>query len=109
MPPNRMTQEERTAFQRRERRRRLLLAAAQEAVETGFHAMLRRAIAKRAGVANGTINHEFGTMAGLRDALIMDAIENRNLPVLAQGLACGHPRAKEAPEHLRMEAARELI
>ena len=109
MTPVRLSRDERTAVQRQERRRRLLVAAAAEAVATGLHNMKRDDIARRAGVAAGAVNHEFETMAGLRDALILDAIETRNLAVLAQGLACGHPIAKEAPEQLRADAAREII
>lgn len=105
----RLPRHERTLVQRQDRRRRLLAAAAAEAIERGLANMTRRGIASRAGVANGTINHEFETMAGLRDALIQHAIESRNLPVLAQGLATGHPIAKDAPADLRAEAVGELI
>jgi len=96
-------------LQRQTRRRRLLDAAAVEAVDFGLNNMTRRGVAARAGVAAGSVNHEFETMDGLRDALIRNAIETRNVAVLAQGVATGHPAAKDAPADLRAQAVSELI
>lgn len=107
MTPERKPRHERSLAQRQERRRRLLEAAATVAVERGFLTMRRRDVAAKAGVATGSVNHEFETMDGLRDALLRHAIENENLPIIAQGLACGHPIAREAPADLRARAVAE--
>jgi AcrR family transcriptional regulator len=104
----RLPRHERSLAQRQERRRRLLDAASVAVVACGTFNVSRRDVASRAGISHGAINHEFETMAGLRDALVADAIERRDLPVLARALAVSHPLIKNAPDELR-EAARELI
>lgn len=105
----RLERSERAAVQREARRRALLTAALQEAETVGYQNITRRAVASRAGVANGAVNHEFGTMVDLRDALMNEAVSLRLLPIVAQGLASGHPAARNAPADLRNEAARDLI
>ncbi len=70
--------------------------------------MTREAIATRAGVAFGSINHEFGTIDKLRDAVMEDAVTNERLDIIAQGLADGHPLARAAPDDLRTRAVRAL-
>lgn len=107
--PVRMTREDRTAFQRQERRRKLFEAAVFEAAETGFVQMTRDGIAARAGMSAGSVNHEFGNMELLRNEVMRAAVAARHIKIIAQGLACGHPTAKEAPEGIRAEAAQTLI
>lgn len=107
--PVRMSREDRTAFQRQERRRKLIAAGVAEAAAVGFVNMTRNGIAARAGLANGSVNHEFGSMDGLREAVMREAVTSGQVAIVAQGLACGHPVAKEAPEGVRAEAARTLI
>ncbi len=107
--PVRMTREDRAEFQRQERRRKLIAAGVAEAAAVGFLNMKRNAIAARAGLANGSINHEFGSMDGMREAIMREAVAGGHVGIVAQGLACGHPIAKEAPEGVRAEAVRTLI
>lgn len=70
--------------------------------------MTREQIAGVAGVAVGSINHEFGTMDGLRDAVMQEAVDVERLDILAQGLAERHPIACSAPADIRGAAVRAL-
>lgn len=103
-----LSRPDRADAQRRERRQKLLSAAFETAEAVGYQNMTREAVAQRAGLSHGSINHEFGTMAGLRNALMHEAIIAKRLPIIAQGLACGDPITKNAPPSLRMAAAKNL-
>ena len=105
----RADQIERASAQRSERRRRLLEAAMAEARVTGFARMTREAVANVAGMSHGCVNHEFGTMAGLREAVMHEAVRESDLAIIAQGLAAGDPIAKTAQPEVRAAAVAYLI
>lgn len=86
----------------------ILAAAIEEAEAVGFANIRRRKVAARAGVANGSINHAFGTLDALKDAVMAEAIAGEILPIVAQGLAAGHALAHGAPPELRKAAAGAL-
>ena len=100
-----LSRPDRADAQRRERREKLFAAAFETAEAVGYQSISREAVALRAGIAHGAINHEFRTMAGLREELMREAIRTGRLTIIAQGLACGDPIAKEAPQDLRTAAA----
>ena len=104
----RLPREERAALQRTERRASVLTAALVEAACAGYDKFTREAVAARAGVSDSSVNHEFGTMDALREAVMAEAVEQGHLVIIAQGLANAHPLARAAPEHLRLEAVRAL-
>lgn len=104
----RLPREERAALQRTERRAAVLAAALVEAACAGYDKFTREAVAQRAGVSDSSVNHEFGTMDGLREAVMVEAIDKGHLVIIGQGLANGHPLARAAPEHIRLEAVRAL-
>lgn len=103
-----MPQAERAALMRAERRAAIMAAALVEASCAGYAKMTREAIAERAGVAVGSINHEFGKMDRLRDEVMQNAVDNERLDIIAQGLADKHPTAIGAPDDLRTRAVRAL-
>ncbi len=86
----------------------ILSAAMQLANLKGFKRVSRADIAKRADVAAGSVSYHFGTMRGLRDAMVARAVESGNLRILAQAHAERHPLAVKAPEALRRAAAATL-
>ncbi len=91
-----------------ERHRKILDAALALAVSRGWPKFTRRDVADLAGVATGNINHAFGTMDALRDAVVAAAIDAKVLTVVGQALAAGHPAAKAAPPDVRTAALASL-
>lgn len=87
---------------------KVLDAAIAEARTAGYRHMTRRAIATRAGVANGSVSNYFGDMAKLRDEVMRAAVERGIEEIVAQGLADGHALARNAPIELRQKAALAL-
>lgn len=91
-----------------ERNRRILEAAAQLAAERGYTNITRAEVAERAGVADGSVNNAFGTMDGLRDAVMQKAVADHHAGIVAQGLAARHPLAVAAPQWLKDQATAAL-
>jgi AcrR family transcriptional regulator len=104
----RLPREERASLQRSERRAAILGAAVRLAEAQGFHKITRDEVAAEAGVAAGSVNHEFGTVADMRDAVVLEAIDARNLTIVAQAIAAGHPAARDAPADLKSKAIKTL-
>lgn len=90
------------------RNRAVLDAALQVASERGYRTMTRDQVAERAGVAVGGVNNAYGTMDGLRDAVMAAAVDRGVLPIVAQGLADRHPAALASPEPVRKAALASL-
>lgn len=75
----------------------------------GFAAITRDGVAAEAGVAMGSVNHHYGTMQVLRDAVMQRAVEEEQLELIAQGIAMGDNVAKSAPLELRQRAISTLL
>lgn len=90
------------------RNRAVLDAAVQLAAQRGYRNITRRQVADEAQVAVGSVNNAFGTMDGLRDAVMAAAVERELPAIVAQGLADKHPAACGAPETLRRAALESL-
>lgn len=91
-----------------DRNRRILEAAVSLAGEVGYLKITREAVADRAEVATGSVNNAYGTMDGLRDAVMAAAVERGLAAIVAQGLAASHPAARSAPQALKDSALRSL-
>lgn len=90
------------------RNRAVLDAAVKLAASRGYRNITRQQVADEAQVAVGSVNNAFGTMDGLRDAVMAAAVE-RSLPaIVAQGLADRHPAALGASAELRGAALASL-
>ena len=74
----------------------------------GLERMTRESVAMLAGVATGSVNTAFGTMADLRIAVVEEAIKREVLAVVAQGIAGAYPAALAAPRDLQMRALASL-
>lgn len=90
------------------RNRSVLEAALALASERGFRKYSRSDVAKRAGVADGSVNNAYGTMDGLHDAVMGEAVTRGLLSLVAQGLALQHPAACAAPSDLKASALASL-
>lgn len=87
----------------------ILEAAFQIATSQGYDALRRDKVANRAGVATGSVSHHFKDMDGLRTAVMQEAVNKRNLNIIAMGLAQSHPVAMSAPAELKREALETLV
>jgi AcrR family transcriptional regulator len=81
----------------------LALAAAK-----GYQQVSRADLAEAVGVVESNVSRHFGTMKQFRRSLMRAAVNQRNLAVLAQGLAMRDAVACEAPADLRAEAANSI-
>jgi len=89
-----------------ELRRALILSLALEHAErVGWNTITRGGVAIAANVSAGTVTHYFGTIDGLRDAVLCEAITRGRPRVVAQALSVSHPRALRAPRELIERAA----
>lgn len=70
----------------------------------GYQWITRDQVAEAAGVAAGTINNAFGSMVGLKRAVLQAAVERGIKEIVAQGMADGHPIARAAPAAVRRAA-----
>lgn len=90
------------------RNRAVLDAAVKLAQSRGYRTITRQQVADEAQVAVGSVNNAFGTMDGLRDAVMAAAVDRGLHVIIAQGLADRHPAAVAAPTQLRQEALASL-
>jgi len=91
------------------RRNQILSAALKLAESDHYQAITREQIARRLDIATGTISRVFGTMGGLRDAIIDRAIEEECLIVIGQAIAANDCTAALVPVPLRRKALAALI
>jgi AcrR family transcriptional regulator len=92
-----------------QRKQRILAAAIAEAKQHGYSNVTRDAIAQRADCAAGLVSFYFGTMPQMKRTIMSEAIRTRELRIVAQGIADGHPKAKRAPLELRRAAIATLM
>jgi len=86
----------------------ILAAAVKLALRSGYQSLTRDNVADAAGTSVGLIYKYFAGMDALRDAVMAEAVANRHVSIIAQGLAAGNPIAVRAPGELRREAANTL-
>jgi AcrR family transcriptional regulator len=72
----------------------ILGAAVTLARSQGLRALTRHTVAHAAESATGTINYHFGSMDGLRTAVVDYAIQHEIVEVLVQARAERHPRLR---------------
>lgn len=107
-----MTAKPEAAFERLtpELRSKQILAAALKLARrnNGYRNLTRDKVAKEAKAAQGLVNLYFGSMAGLRDAVMRRAIEENDAKLVAQGIADRNRIALDAPTELRQRAVTAL-
>lgn len=86
----------------------ILTAAVNIAALSGLHSVTRAAVAAAVGCNDSLVSYHFGTMCQLRRDLMRKAVRDKNVGVVAQGLAMRHPVAQKAPEELKARARRSL-
>ena len=88
---------------------KILDAAFTLAVECGYRGIRRDMIAERAGVAGGTVNLHWREMEYLKSAIMLRAIDEEQLDILAAGMAEGDSTAMKAPKALKVRALQTLL
>lgn len=88
---------------------RILLAAVELAKSLGYQWITRDQVAEAAEVASGTINNAYGSMVGLKRAVLRHAVAEGIVEIVAQGLADGHEIARGAPAELKERAAALMV
>lgn len=76
-----------------ERREQLLNEAYAQADANGLENINRLTVGTACGVTDGLVSRYFGTLSGLRDAVVAVAIQQANLGVVASALELGYPRS----------------
>lgn len=74
----------------------------------GFSKLTREAVAKEVPCSEGLVSQYFGTMIAFRRQIMRAAIMNKNLSVVAQGLAAGDIHAQKADKGLKSRALATL-
>ena len=93
-----------------ESRRNQILAVALKLAESDhYQSITREQISVKARTATGTINRVFGTMVELRDAVVLRAIEEECLPIIAQIITANDGCAAIIPLALKRKALKALI
>lgn len=86
----------------------ILDSAIKCAEETSLTQFTISEVAKSAGCTVGLIIHHYKSIEALRQMVMQSAADNQNLKIIAQGLAVGHPIARELPQELKFRAAATL-
>lgn len=89
-------------------KQRVLDTALKLAATHRYDTITRGQLASAAGVATGSVNYYFTDMAGLRDAVMAEAVVTEAWGVVAQGLVDKHPAVMGAAPEVRAGALRAL-
>lgn len=94
---------------RAEQRRAQILSKATRLARDGLlYNMTADDVAEAVGVKRPTVLHYFKSMQGLRDEVVLTAIKEENLDVIAQALAANDPLTDGIDIDLRQRAALTL-
>lgn len=91
-----------------DRRAQILAAAVTLAAKRGYQNVTRDEIAQAAGISAGLVNKYFETMIRLRRDVMRAAVRERNLAIIAQGVAMRDRQAMKAPDELKQAALATL-
>lgn len=88
---------------------RILLAAVELAKPLGYQWITRDQVAKAAEVSAGTINNAFGSMRGLKRAVLKYAVDHEILEIVRQGIGDDHEITRAAPAELKTRAIALMV
>lgn len=86
------------------RRDHILNVAIEMAKVKGYSKITRDEVADSAGVSTGLVTRYFGTMLQLKNKVVVHAIKNELLEIVAQCIVNHHPKAKSISSKLRAKA-----
>ena len=85
------------------RKSEILNAAIEVAKKIGYQSITRETVALAADTSCALVTRYFTTMAQLKGAVMMTAIDREILPIIAQGLSLGDARALKIQEELKQK------
>lgn len=88
------------------RKKQILDAAIKLSVKIGYSSITRDAVAAHANISSSLIANYFPTMHDLKTSVIITAVLQGQVEIIAQGLSLNDPVALSAPERLRKRAAK---
>lgn len=91
----------RTRLHPADRKEAIMNAALAAAVNCGYQSVTRKTVAEFAGCSEALVSAYFGTMVQMRQKIVLAAIEQCNLYVIAQAIVAKDPRVKHAPAELQ--------
>lgn len=91
-----------------DRQAQILAAALVVAQRVGFNKFTLREVAQEAKVTEKLPSHYFGTMTNLRRKVMREAVKQKILPLIAQGIALNDPHALKVSPELRAAALKSL-
>lgn len=97
-----------TKLRAEQRQAQIMSRATQLARDGALYDMTADDVAESVGVKRPTVLHYYGSMQGLRDAVVAMAIEKENLSIIAQAIAANDPLTKNINDDLRHRAALSL-
>ena len=103
-----MNDTKKTRMEPKERAESIIKASIDMALKDGYRQLKRDAVAEAAGVSAGLVNHVFSDIYTLQNEVLIYAIENDIIAIVAQGLVNNDPIAKGAPEAVKARAISSL-
>ncbi len=100
-----------------DRQKQLINISMQIIKDDGYEALTRGSVAKMAGIVPTSVTAIFGSLDGLREAVVQFAIDELcdniddklMLQIVVDGLVRGYPVAKLAPKYIRQAAANSVM
>lgn len=90
------------------RKDQIMAAALSVAKAAGYQNVTRERIADSAACSPASVSNYFGTMTQMKRAIMRAAVNQKVLPIIAQGLAAKDPQALKAPEDTKRAALSQL-
>lgn len=88
---------------------KILEVAIELARELSYQKITREAIAERLNISTALITYYFGTVEGLKDAVMKKAVDDELLDIICQGLASHNKIAKDCAPQLKFKAAAKML
>lgn len=85
-------------------RNKILTHAVKLSAAKGYASISRTQVARSAKVAPASVSYNFGSMRGLQEAVLREAIARAQYRVILQAITARDPLCKEIPPHLRQHA-----
>lgn len=91
------------------KKERILQAAIRSAIAQSDYRVNRDDVARRARVAPGLVNHYYGAVVNVHDAIVEFAIRNGLHRVVAMALLANHPATKKLTPGERQKALSHIL
>ena len=91
------------------RKQQIINIAILVAIKTGYQNLTRDNIMQKANITTGVITQRFGTICNLKKLVLSTAIQQRQLTIIAQGVANNDKQTHSLPLTLKQDALMSLF